>query len=58
MRRREFIVLLGGAIAGAPLPARAQKAKPVIAFLGSGASEAASMVTGKASASVGSIRET
>jgi putative tryptophan/tyrosine transport system substrate-binding protein len=42
MRRREFIALAGGLAVSSPFPARAQKAKPVIAILGSGAADAAS----------------
>jgi putative ABC transport system substrate-binding protein len=41
MRRREFFGLVGGAAAW-PLTARAQKAPPVIAILGSGAADASS----------------
>ncbi len=42
MQRREFILALGGAMLSAPLAARAQKTKPVIAILGSGAADAGS----------------
>ena len=42
MKRREFIALLGGAVASWPFAVRAQKTKPVIAILGSGAADAGS----------------
>jgi hypothetical protein len=42
MQRREFIALFSGVAAMWPLGARAQKAKHVIAILGSGAADAGS----------------
>jgi hypothetical protein len=42
MKRREFILALGGTAASFPLATRAQKPKPVIAILGSGAADAGS----------------
>jgi putative ABC transport system substrate-binding protein len=42
MRRRDFILALGGVSAAIPVMARAQKAVPVIAILGSGAADAPS----------------
>jgi putative ABC transport system substrate-binding protein len=42
MRRRAFIMALGGAAASLPLAARAQRLKPLIAILGSGVADASS----------------
>ena len=42
MRRREFIMLVGGAATAWPLAVRGQRARPVIAILGSGAADASS----------------
>ena len=42
MRRREFITLVGVAVAALSLAVRAQQAKPIIAVLGSGAADASS----------------
>jgi len=40
VRRREFIMLVGGATAAWPLDVQAQKSVPVVAILGSGAADA------------------
>jgi putative tryptophan/tyrosine transport system substrate-binding protein len=42
MRRREFITLVGGAVASWPSAVLGQRARPIIAILGSGAAEASS----------------